>query len=170
MRRFICLAAILIVILAVSGCGRTPQQQAEAVQQAVARAVAEERLADIFTLFSGLAIFIASLGLLGLASHTAQRRTREIGVRKVLGATVARILVMLTKDFARLVLLAALVATPIAYLLSQYWLEGFAYRVELGPVVFLVTCGVALVVAVATVGYQAFRAARSNPVDAIRYE
>ena len=131
---------------------------------------AEERLGRIFSLFSGLAIIIACLGLFGLAAHSAGRRKREIGIRKVLGATVSKIFVMLTKDFTRLVLLAALVAVPIAFFLASRWLEGFAYRIPLKPSLFLVSAGIAFLIALLAVGYQAFQAAMRNPVDTIRYE
>ena len=130
----------------------------------------EERLARIFMLFSGLAVFIACLGLFGLAAHGTERRTREIGVRKVLGATASNIVVMLTKDLTRLVLLATVIATPIAFIIMERWLEAFAYRITLSPGIFMLTAGLALFIAIFAVSFQAIKAAHRNPVDSIRYE
>jgi putative ABC transport system permease protein len=130
----------------------------------------DERFATLFTLFAGLAIAIACLGLFGLAAFTAQQRRKEIGVRKVLGASVGSLVALLSKDFLKLVAIAVVVASPLVYVLAKRWLEGFAYRVELGPGVFLVAGAVALAVALATVSTQAFRAASTDPVKALRYE
>ena len=130
----------------------------------------EQRMARVFEVFSGLAIFIACLGLFGLASFTAQQRTKEIGIRKVLGATVENIVLLLSRDFARLVLIAFVVASPIAYYILDRWLQDFAYRIDIGWWVFAASGGLALFVALLTVSVQAIRAATANPVDALRYE
>ena len=130
----------------------------------------EERFATLFTLFAGLAILIACLGLFGLAAFTTRQRTKEIGVRKVLGASVGSIITLLSKDYALLVLGAFGVAVPIVYLLMERWLEGFAYHVELGVGVFLAAGLLAFTAALLSVSTQALRAAKANPVKALRYE
>jgi putative ABC transport system permease protein len=130
----------------------------------------ERRVAQIFFAFSILAIVIACLGLFGLASFMAEQRTKEIGVRKVLGATVAGIVGLLSKDFVKLVLVAFAVATPLAYFAMQRWLQDFAYRIDIGWWVFAFAGGIALVIALLTVSYQAIKAALANPVEALRYE
>lgn len=130
----------------------------------------EERHADILTVSAMLAIFVACLGLLGLATFTAERRTKEIGVRKVLGATTRDIVILLSQTFTKPVLLANIIAWPIAYVLMQRWLANFAYRITLGIDVFLLGGLIAFLIACLTVGYQALKAARSNPVDALRCE
>ncbi len=130
----------------------------------------EERLGQIFFLFAGLAIFIACLGLFGLASFTTTQRTKEIGVRKVMGATVAGLVVLLAKDFARLVLAAFVVAAPLAYLAMDRWLDTFAYRTDIAWWTFAVAGAGALSVALLSVGYQSIRAALADPVKSLRYE
>lgn len=130
----------------------------------------EERLAQIFFYFSGLAIFIACLGLIGLATFTAEQRTKEIGVRKVLGAGHYSIIFLLSKEFTRWVIVANLIAWPIAYYSMNRWLEGFAYRAEIGISIFLFAAIIAFVIAIVSVSFQAIRASLSNPVDALRYE
>ena len=131
---------------------------------------ADERTGEVIGIFSVLAIFVAALGLSGLASYTAERRTREIGVRKVLGAGVPSIIRLLTREFVVLVLVANVVAWPVAYFVMIRWLGDFAYRVNLGILTFLVPGVVALFIALATVSFHAIRAALSNPVEALRYE
>jgi putative ABC transport system permease protein len=130
----------------------------------------EQRVAQIFLAFSVLAIVIACLGLFGLASFMAEQRTKEIGVRKVLGATVSGIVGLLSKDFVKLVLVAFAVATPLAYFAMQRWLQDFAYRVDIGWWIFALAGGIALVIALLTVSFQAIKAAVANPVEALRYE
>lgn len=130
----------------------------------------EERLGRLFSAFTFLAFFVACLGLLGLASFTAEQRTKEIGIRKVLGATVPSILLLLSKEFSRLVLLAFALAVPVAYYATNTWLENFAYRLHLGPRPFLLGGGLALAIALLTVSLQATKAAVANPVKALRYE
>ncbi len=121
-------------------------------------------------MFALVAIFVACLGLLGLASFTAEQRTREIGIRKILGSSVTGIVLLLSKDFTRLILLATLIAWPVSFLLMRDWLEDFAYRIDLGPGTFLISGLAALLIAWLTVSFQAFRAARRNPAEALHYE
>jgi len=130
----------------------------------------EERMGSLLGYFSFLAVFIACLGLFGLASFTAEQRTKEIGIRKVLGASVSSITLSLCREFAKWVLISNLIAWPFAYWISRNWLDNFAYRYNLGLSLFVLTGSVALVIAMATVSYQAVRAARANPVDALLYE
>ncbi|MGI9173818.1 MAG: ABC transporter permease, partial [Rhodothermales bacterium] len=130
----------------------------------------EERLAQVFGVFALLAIGIACMGLFGLAAYVAGTRTREIGIRKVLGASVAGIVALLSKDFFRLVLVAFVVAAPVAYVAMHYWLEDFAYRIDVSLWTLLAAGSVALTVAVLSVSYQAITAALANPADVIRHE
>ncbi len=130
----------------------------------------ESRQGKIFGIFASLAIFIACLGLIGLASFTAERRKKEIGIRKVLGASSLRLIILLSREFTILVLIAFIIAAPIAWIISRNWLEEFAYQVTLGPALFLMSGLIALLIAWMTVGYQTARAAFSNPINSIRYE
>jgi putative ABC transport system permease protein len=130
----------------------------------------EERLGEIFTYIAFLAIFIACLGLFGLAAFTAEQRTKEIGVRKVLGATVPGIILLLSKDFLKLVAIACVIAIPLGYFVAQKWLEDFAYHIDLGVGIFLAASGLAVPIALVTVSYQAIKAAVANPVKSLRYE
>ncbi len=120
--------------------------------------------------FALLAVGVACLGLFGLAAFTAEQRTKEIGIRKVLGASVESILVLLSKDFVKLVLWAVVLASPLAYLATQRWLEEFAYRVDVSWPIFLMAGLTALGIALLTVSYQAIRAALADPVESLRYE
>ena len=131
---------------------------------------AEQRLGKLFAAFGSIAVLIACLGLFGLASFTASRRTREIGIRKVLGATASGIVHLLSREFVKLVLLANVIAWPAAYFAMNRWLQDFAYRVNLKWWTFALAGGVALLVALLTVSTQAIRAALANPVEALRYE
>ncbi|GAB5520200.1 MAG: ABC transporter permease [Rhodothermales bacterium] len=130
----------------------------------------EERLGQIFGVFAGLAVFVACLGLFGLAAFMAEQRTKEIGIRKVLGASSSGLLVLLTRDFVKLVLIAVAVAAPLAYLIMTQWLSDFAYRIDLGVGVFALAGALALSIALLTVSYQALKVARANPINALRYE
>jgi putative ABC transport system permease protein len=130
----------------------------------------EERQGRLFLYFSALAILIACLGLVGLASFTAEQRTKEIGVRKVMGGTVYDIVRLFTGEFSRLVLIANLIAWPAAYFLMRRWLEGFAYRIDLDPLVFFGSAALALAVTLLTVGVIAARAAGTKPIRSLRYE
>ena len=131
---------------------------------------AEAGLGKIFGYFSGLAVLIACLGLFGLASFTAERRTKEIGLRKVLGASTAKIVVLVSTDFIKLVVIAFVVAAPVAYLVMNRWLESFAHRVDVSLVTFVVAGVGAFVIAGLTVSYQSIKAALTNPVETLRYE
>lgn len=130
----------------------------------------EEQLTRIFGTFAFLAIFIACLGLFGLAAFMTTQRTKEIGVRKVMGATVPRIVLLLSKEFAKLVALAFVLTCPIAWYFMDGWLADFAHRMALGVDVFLLAGGLLFLIAIATVSYQSIRAAVANPIDALRYE
>ena len=130
----------------------------------------EQKLGTIFTVFCSLAIFIACLGLFGLSAYTAEQRTKEIGIRKVLGASVSSLVLLFSRGFTKLVLVALLVAIPVAYWLMSRWLDDFAYRITLGVGTFLIAGGLALVIAWLTIGFQSVRAAVANPVDALRSE
>ncbi|NUM77864.1 ABC transporter permease [candidate division KSB1 bacterium] len=131
---------------------------------------AEENLSRVTGTFAAFAIFVGCLGLFGLASFTAEQRTKEIGIRKVLGASMASVAALLSKDFVKLVLVANLVAWPVAWYAMNRWLQSFAYRIELGWWVFALAGGVALLIALLTVSTQAIKAALANPVEALRYE
>jgi putative ABC transport system permease protein len=124
----------------------------------------------LFTTFSCLAIFIACLGLLGLATYTAELRTKEIGIRKVLGADMRNIVALLSGDFIKLVLISILIATPISWYAMNQWLEGFAYRMEIQPWIFVLAGLMALSIAVFTISFQAVKAALMNPVSSLRSE
>ena len=130
----------------------------------------EQRTETLFNLFAGIAILISCLGLLGLAAYTAQTRTREIGVRKVLGASVAGIVRLLALDFVRLVLIGIVVAIPIAWYAMNQWLQDFAYKTNIGWTVFLFAGLVAIVIALFTISFQSIRAALANPTKSLRTE
>jgi len=130
----------------------------------------EERLSRIIMTFALLGIFIACLGLFGLASFTAEQRTKEIGIRKVLGAPVSGIVILLTKEFMRWILLANLAAWPIAYIVMNRWLQNFAYRTHIDWRTFVLATALGIVVAMLTVSYQSIKAAITNPVDSLKYE
>jgi len=130
----------------------------------------EQRFAMLFRVFAGIAIFIACLGLFGLTAFTVQRRTKEIGVRKVLGASISQILLLLSRDFVWLVVIAFVVSVPISYYAATLWLNEFPYRSELGVWIFLASGLIAFAIAGLTVSYQTIKAALSNPVDSMRYE
>lgn len=130
----------------------------------------ERQFGSLFGVFAGLAIVIACLGLFGLATFTAQQRTKEVGVRKVLGASTAGLVRLLAMDFLKLVGIAFVAAVPLTYFGMQEWLNGFSYRTALGVEVFALAGIIAVLIAIITVAYQAIRAATSNPVDALRYE
>ncbi|SDJ84651.1 putative ABC transport system permease protein [Catalinimonas alkaloidigena] len=130
----------------------------------------ETRLSTLFNIFTGVAIFIACLGLLGLASYTALQRTKEIGIRKVLGASVAGILVLLSKDYLRLLLIAFVVAVPVANYFITEWLQSYPYQIPLSIWLFAVPGIGVLLMALLTIGAQSMRAAQTNPVDSLRQE
>ncbi|HEY5393218.1 MAG TPA: ABC transporter permease [Hanamia sp.] len=130
----------------------------------------EQRQETIFTVFACIAIFIACLGLFGLSAFEITQRVKEIGVRKVLGAKVSSIVTLLSKDFLKLVLVATVIAFPIAWFAMSHWLQGFAYRINIHWWVFLLSAILALIVALVTVSFQAIKAALANPVQSLRSE
>lgn len=130
----------------------------------------ERRLGTMFSAFAGLAVLIACLGLLGLAAFTAERKTKEIGIRKVLGASASGVIVLLNREFLKWVVLANLVAWPVGYFAMRSWLRNFAYRIDLTAPMFLGAALAAFVIAAAVISLQTYRAAAANPADSIRYE
>ncbi|UCC40277.1 MAG: ABC transporter permease, partial [Candidatus Aminicenantes bacterium] len=130
----------------------------------------EIKLSLFFRLFTLIAIFISCLGLFGLASFTAERRTKEIGIRKVLGASVPSIVFLISRGFTKWVVMANFVAWPVAYYFMNKWLQNFAYRIELNVWIFILSGLAALTVALITVSYQSIKAATANPADSLRYE
>ncbi len=130
----------------------------------------ERTIGKVFQYFTSVAILIACLGLFGLASFTAEQRTKEIGIRKVLGAEVSGIILLLSREFTKWILFANVIAWPVAYLVANEWLKNFAYRVNMRLEIFIFSAALALVIAILTVGYQAIKAALANPVDSLRYE
>jgi putative ABC transport system permease protein len=130
----------------------------------------EQRLGVLFRYFSFLAIFISCLGLFGLASFMAEQRTKEIGIRKVLGATVSSVTLLLSREYTKWVLLANIIAWPVAYLAMRKWLQGFAYRVDMSVLTFILAGLLTLFIALLTVSYQAIKTAVANPVETLRYE
>lgn len=132
--------------------------------------IKEERLTSAIQYFTILAIFIACMGLFGLASFDAQQRTKEIGIRKVLGASMRSIFMLISKRFLWLIGLALLLSTPVGYYLFDLWLQDFAYRVEIGPVVFLSAAIISLIITIVAVGGQSLKAASRHPSDTLRYE
>ncbi len=128
------------------------------------------RMTGIFTGFAVLAILIACLGLFGLSAYMAEQRYKEIGIRKVLGASVGGIVAMLSKDFVRLVVIAMLIATPVAWWAMNKWLEEFTYRIHPGPGVFFIAGGMAILIALATISFQSIKAAGANPAKSLRSE
>ena len=130
----------------------------------------EQRIGILIRYGTILAVFVACLGLFGLATFSAEQRTKEIGIRKVLGASVSGLVFLFSKEFAKWVLLANAIAWPVSYFVMRKWMQSFAYRIALGWEVFVFSAGLALMIALLTVSYQAVKAATSNPVDSLRYE
>ena len=130
----------------------------------------EMKLGQSFNYFTLIAILLSCLGLLGLASYMAEKKTKEIGIRKVLGASVPNLLLLLTKEFTRFVFLANIIAWPAAYFLMNKWLQNFAYRINIGLGIFVISALLALFMALLTISYQSIKAATANPVDSLRYE
>ena len=130
----------------------------------------EARLGSIFRAMAALAVFIACLGLFGLASYVAENRTKEIGIRKVLGSSTGRIMLLLNREFLRWTVVATLIAWPVAYFVMRSWLEKFAYRTGIEVWIFAAAAALGLGVALATVSLQTLRAARANPADSLKHE
>jgi ABC-type antimicrobial peptide transport system permease subunit len=131
---------------------------------------AEQRVATLSKYFAALTILISCLGLFGLATFTAERRLKEIGIRKILGSSDLGIMQLLSADFTRIVLIAILIALPVSFLLTKSWLEGFAYRIELEWWFFIGAGLVALLIAWFTIGLQTVKAARINPTQCLKNE
>ena len=131
---------------------------------------AEKKLGWILGIFSGLTIFVACLGLFGLATFTAEQRVKEIGIRKVLGATVSSIVALLSKDFLKLVFIAFVIATPISWYLMNRWLQDFAYKINISVWIFIIAAVLAITITLVTVSFRAVKAAVNNPVDSLRNE
>ncbi|MEP5611725.1 MAG: FtsX-like permease family protein, partial [Cyclobacteriaceae bacterium] len=130
----------------------------------------EEKFSSVFTLFAAFAIIVACLGLFGLSSFSALQRTKEIGIRKTLGANMSSIVYILIKEFVILIGIANIIAWPIIYLVMNGWLDNFATRISIGLSVFFLSGGLVIVIALLTVGYKTLATAKSNPIEALRYE
>jgi len=130
----------------------------------------EQRTGKLFICFAFFAILIACLGLFGLITYAAEQRTKEIGIRKVLGATIANVTALLSKDFIKLVFISIVIATPIAWFAMNKWLQSFAYRTNISWWVFVLAAAIALIIALITVSFQAIKAALANPVKSLRSE
>jgi putative ABC transport system permease protein len=130
----------------------------------------DKQMSAVVTIMGVLAILIACMGLFGLAAITTERRIKEIGIRKVLGASVINIMYGLSKSFVLLILIAFVIMTPLAWLFLSKWLEKFAYHIDINPVVFIVSMVIAVAIALATISYHTLKSAKANPVDALRYE
>jgi len=130
----------------------------------------EKLVGKLAGIFAALAIIISCLGLFGLASFMAEQRTKEIGIRKVLGASISQVILLITKDFIILVAISCLIASPLAFYFLQRWLDGYYYRIQLGPGVFILSAAMAIVITIATIGFQALKAALMNPVESLRTE
>ncbi len=130
----------------------------------------DQRFATIIYYFSALVIFIACFGLFGLISFSVEQRIKEVGIRKVLGASVTSVSILLSKEFVKLVLIANIIAWPVSYFVMNKWLQDFAYRTNISWIIFVLACGITLLIAMATVSFQAIRAATANPVESLKYE
>jgi len=130
----------------------------------------EEQLSLLYKIFAGIAIFISCLGLYGLVSFMAVQRTKEIGVRKVLGASVQQIIYLFSKEFTILIIIGSLIAVPIAYYLMNSWLQNFVFRIKITPFIFLIAILSSIIIAWLAVGYKSIKAALANPVKSIRTE
>lgn len=132
--------------------------------------LSEEKLNKIFTAFSLLTIFISIIGLFGIASFTLEQKTKEIGIRKVLGANILSLLKLFNKEFLKPVLIAIIFSWPIAYYIMNKWLENFAYRIDMNWWIFILSGGIALVSAFVIISFRVIKAAAENPINSLRYE
>ncbi|MDB5229871.1 MAG: FtsX-like permease family protein [Chitinophagaceae bacterium] len=130
----------------------------------------EEQLSQLYKIFAGIAIFISCLGLYGLVSFMAVQRTKEVGIRKVLGASVSNIIYLLSKEFSLLIIIAFIIAAPVAYFIMHKWLQNYTYRIHLGAMIFIVALGSSVIIAWITAGHRALQAAKANPVKSLRTE
>lgn len=149
---------------------RTPFEYSFLDQNLAQQYTSERNLGKIFLVFSLLAIFIGSLGLLGLTAFVTERRTKEIGIRKILGASISQIVMLLSKEFTKWVLIANIIAWPLAYYIMNTWLQNFAYRTSISVLIFVASGAMALVTALLTISILAIKAATANPVESLRYE
>ena len=130
----------------------------------------DQQMSSVVTIVATLAILISCMGLFGLAAITTERKIKEIGIRKTLGASVGQILVLLSGNFVKLIFVSFVIASPLTYYLLSKWLQGFAYRIGINPLLFLLGGGAALLIAILTISYHTYRSAHANPVEALRYE
>jgi ABC-type antimicrobial peptide transport system permease subunit len=130
----------------------------------------EERLSQVFSLASAVAIVLSCLGLFAVALIVMEQRTKEIGVRKVLGASISNLVFVLSKDFVKLVLIAIVISTPLAWFAMQKWLDNYPYRIEISPMLFVLVGLAAVLIAVVTVSFQSIKAALMNPVKSLKSE
>ncbi|MEJ7679063.1 MAG: FtsX-like permease family protein [Segetibacter sp.] len=130
----------------------------------------EVLIGKLAAIFAGLAIFISCLGLFGLAAYMAEQRTKEIGIRKVLGASISQVWLLLSKDFIVLVIISCVIASPVAFYFLQNWLQKYQYRISIGAGVFILAAVMAMVITLVTISFQAIKAAVANPVKSLRTE
>ena len=130
----------------------------------------EQRMGTIFRSISVLAIVVACFGLFGLSTFAAEQRTKEIGIRKTLGAPTSNVFLLLSREFVKWVMISNLIAWPVAYLAAERWLQNFSYRTQVTLITFVLSAVLAIIIAVITVSYQSIRASMANPVDSLKYE
>jgi ABC-type antimicrobial peptide transport system permease subunit len=130
----------------------------------------EKLVGKLAGMFAALAIFISCLGLFGLAAYMAEQRTKEIGIRKVLGASAPQVVMLIAKDFVVLVGISCIIASPVAFYFLQQWLNGYYYHIRIGPGVFVASAAIAITITIVTISFQAFKAAFMNPVKSLRTE
>ena len=130
----------------------------------------DQQMGSVITIIAVLSIFIGCMGLFGLASISIQRRIKEIGIRKVMGASIKELMILLSKGFATMIFVSFVIASPITFVFMSGWLENFAYRVDINPLLFIIGGAVALIIALATISYHVIKAVRANPVSSLRYE
>jgi putative ABC transport system permease protein len=130
----------------------------------------DEQMGSVVSIMAGLAILISCMGLFGLAAITTEKKTKEIGIRKALGATESQITVLLSKNFALLITISFVIVSPLTYMLLGRWLTNFAYRIDVNPLTFLIGGALAMAIALATISYHTIKSAIANPVKALRYE
>jgi putative ABC transport system permease protein len=130
----------------------------------------DQQMSSVVSIMAGLAVLISCMGLFGLTAITTEKKTKEIGIRKVLGATENQIAFLLSKNFTVLIIISFLAASPVTYFLLSRWLQDFAYRIDINPMVFILGGILTLLIALVTISYHTLRSARANPVKALRYE
>ena len=130
----------------------------------------EERISKIMRSFTLFAIFISCLGLFGLAAFSAQKKTKEIGIRKALGASISSLIILVSKQFMKLVLISFVFAWPLAYYLMKNWLNNYAFKIELNIWIFIISGIILIIITFLTILYQSINASRTNPVDSLKYE